>query len=192
MFWPIGASGAKTRSPEASSEMPSSLAEQSIPDDSMPLTIATFIWKSPGRFAPGRAQGTRRPAVTFGAPHTICSGDDSPASTVHTLRRSASGCLATSKTCAITTLSKSGATFSSSSTSRPAIVRRCEKSLPCTEGLTKLRSQDSENFMDDPYHQKPSNELTQKAQVAVEEQPKVVHTVSEHGQAIRPHAEGKS
>ena len=164
MLSPTGASAGRTSRPEASSAMPSSLAEQSMPEDSMPRTLATLIVKSPGRLAPGRAQGTFRPGATLGAPQTICCGTSRPMSTRQTFRRSASGCLVTSSTWATTTLSKAGATLVSSSTSRPAMVRRCENSPPETLGLTKLRSQDSENFMCDP-----SNELTQNAQIAIKE-----------------------
>ena len=147
MFSPTGASAGSTRRPEASSAIPSSRAEQSMPEDSMPRTLATLIVRLPGRTAPGRAQGTLRPAAALGAPQTICRGWPSPISTRQTLRRSASGCLLTSSTWATTTSAKAGATFSSSSTSRPAMVRRWVNSLPATGGFTKLRSQDSENFM---------------------------------------------
>ena len=70
-------------------------------------------------------------------------------STRQTFRRSASGCLATSSTWATTTLSKAGATVSTSSTSRPAMVSRWASSSLDRRGSTKVRNQDSENFMID-------------------------------------------
>ncbi len=144
---PTGASSGSTSRPEASSAMPSSLAEHSMPEDSMPRTFATLIVRSPDRRAPGSAHGTLRPTATFGAPQTICFGAPSPVSTRQTFRRSASGCLATSSTWATTTSAKAGATVSSSSTSRPAIVSRWASSSLDRRGSTKVRNQDSENFM---------------------------------------------
>lgn len=44
---PTGALVGSTRRPDASSETPSSFAEQSIPLDSIPRTLATLIWNSP-------------------------------------------------------------------------------------------------------------------------------------------------
>ena len=40
----------------------------------MPLTLAILMVKSPGNLAPGKAQGTRRPTATLGAPQTMVVG----------------------------------------------------------------------------------------------------------------------
>ena len=100
-----------------------------------------------GSSAPTVAHGILMPGRTLGAPQTICSTSPMPASTLHTFRRSASGCLATSSTCATTTPVKAGATGCNSSTSRPAMVSRSASCCVLRSGLQKLRSQDSGNCM---------------------------------------------
>jgi hypothetical protein len=59
--------------PAASASMPSSLAEQSMPKDSTPRTVACRI-SSSGSLAPTRAQAVLSPARALGAPQTMASG----------------------------------------------------------------------------------------------------------------------
>ncbi len=92
---PGARSGSSASSPLASSSMPSSFAEQSMPCDSAPRTLVRLIARPPGSVAPSSAQGTCMPAAAFGAPQTIDSGAAAPASTVQSDSRSALGCGAT-------------------------------------------------------------------------------------------------
>ena len=41
-----------------------------MPCDSTPWIFAAAILRSPGRTAPGGANGARAPTLVFGAPHT--------------------------------------------------------------------------------------------------------------------------
>jgi hypothetical protein len=56
--------------PAASSESPSSRAEQSMPKDSTPRSFALRISMPPGSLAPMVASGAFIPARAFGAPQT--------------------------------------------------------------------------------------------------------------------------
>jgi hypothetical protein len=145
MSAPTGASGGSASRPPWSSDKPSSRAEHSMPLLSTPRSLARLM-SMPGRCAPTVAQGTFMPAATFGAPHTICSGSP-PAFTLHTRNRSASGCGATESTWATTTPSNTAAAAFSSSTSRPAIVSRCDKACVSMDGSTNSRNHFSENFI---------------------------------------------
>jgi hypothetical protein len=129
MFWPTGASAGSSIRPLASSDNLSSLAEHIMPCDSTPRSSPTLISNGlpsapGGRMAPAIAQIAFMPARTFGAPQTMLSSVPVPTLTLHTLRRSAFGCLLTSSTSATTTFENGGATASTSSTSRPDIVSR--------------------------------------------------------------------
>ncbi len=121
-----------------------------MPNEATPRTLACLISKffpsTPGgSFAPTSAQGAFMPTVTFCAPHTMVSGSACPTSTLSTFSLSASGCFSLLSTCATTTFSKAGATGVISSTSRPAMVNRCDSSSLDSDGFTKVRNQDSEN-----------------------------------------------
>ncbi len=63
------------------SARPSSLAEQIMPKDSTPRSLARLILKSPGRQAPMVATGTFMPSATLAAPQMIWSGSSWPRST---------------------------------------------------------------------------------------------------------------
>ena len=131
MSWPMGASASRIIRPLWSSDSPSSRAEHSMPCDSTPRIVVRLMRKSPGSTAPSSAHGTRRPAATLGAPHTMLSFAPVPASTSHTVSLSAFGCFATETTWATTIPVNGGATGTDSSTSSPLIVRRCaSSSLP--------------------------------------------------------------
>ncbi len=111
-----------------------------------PILISNGLPSSPGgRTAPAIAHATFMPARTFDAPHTMFNKVPVPASTWHTFKRSAFGCLTTSSTFATTTLENGGATGSTSSTSRPDIVSKCASSSEVIFGSTMVRSQFSEN-----------------------------------------------
>ena len=126
----------KASRPSASSEIPSSFAEQSMPWLSTPRIFARLILKPPGSTAPSVAHGATMPACTFGAPQTICSMSGCPISTVQTRSRSASGCGVTAVTRPITTPENSGARGSASSTSRPAMVSASASASESIGGLT--------------------------------------------------------
>ena len=98
MSVPIGASSGRISSPLADSAMPSSVAEQSIPKDSMPRNFARLIAVPLGSVAPMSAVGTRTPVRTLAAPQTMVSGSVVPTSTVVTLSLSACGCCSTEVT----------------------------------------------------------------------------------------------
>src|SRR5439155_20983706 len=136
-----------TSNPEASSESPSSFAEHSMPCDSTPRIDAGVIGTPPGSFAPTSAQGTTMPGAALGAPQTIDNGAALPTSTLHTVNRSALGWRSTLRSLPTTTPVNGGAAGARSSTSRPAIVSRCASSSLLMLGLTKERSQCSENFI---------------------------------------------
>ena len=133
---PTGASSGSSSRPLWSSDSPSSRAEHSMPCDSTPRIRASLIRKSPGSTAPMRAQGTRIPAATLGAPHTIWRSAPLPSSTSHTVSLSAFGCRATLRTWATTTPLKGGAIGTASSTSRPDIVSRAASSSLPIGGFT--------------------------------------------------------
>ena len=92
---PGARAGSSASRPLASSSMPSSFAEHSIPRDSTPRIVARLIATPPGSTAPSSAHGASMPTAALGAPHTIASASGPPTSTVHTRRRSAFGCGAT-------------------------------------------------------------------------------------------------
>ena len=133
---PTGASSGRICRPSTpSSGKPSSLVEHSIPFDGTPRILVGLILKLPGKTAPGNEHGTLMPAFTFGAPHTICTNSPVPASTWVTFKRSASGCFSTDFTSATTTPLKAGAAVSISSTSKPAMVKRCSSLSAERSGL---------------------------------------------------------
>ena len=144
---PTRASAGSESSPEASSAIPSSLAEHSIPCDSTPRITVVLIAGPPGSSAPTSAQGAFMPATALGAPQTIVRRAPVPASTVHTRRRSALGCGSTFSIFATTTPEKGGAAGTASSTSRPAIVNRSHSPAESSGGSTSVRSQRSENLI---------------------------------------------
>src|SRR5450755_84484 len=205
---PIGMLESRIRSPLTSSEMPSSLAEHSIPCDSTPRIAVLRISSPPGSVAPMRAHGTTIPAATLGAPQTIDKGSPVPASTRHTVRRSALGWRSTSSTCAATTPLNAGAAFARSSTSRPAMVSAWASASLSSGGSTKVRSQCSENFISRPSFPPSlvtaressgfegigsrSRELPEESQIILVEHPQVVDAVTQHRQPICTHAEGEA
>src|SRR5690606_15901987 len=123
------------------------------------------------------------------APQTIVRVRPSPASTVQTLKRSASGWRAASTTRATTTPWNGGAARVVSSTSRPAIVSRSAISSAFQSGETKRRSQLSGMRMETSAS---AVELLQEAQVVLVEQAQVAHAVAQHRQALDARAEGEA
>jgi hypothetical protein len=119
-----------------------------MPEDSMPRTLAILMVKSPGSLAPGSAHGTLRPTATLGAPN---DGG----------RRTAAGIdLTNIQTISVGVLDHFQDMRNNDAVegrrnrikrldSRPAMVSRWESSSLVSLGSTRLRSQDSENFMDE-------------------------------------------
>ena len=91
------------------------------------LILNGFAPGSVGISQPGVANGTLLPTSKFVAPQTICRSPE-PSFTLHSDRRSASGCGAFSSTSATTMPSNPPDTFSTPSTSRPIIVSRSASS----------------------------------------------------------------
>ena len=118
---------------------------------SLPTLISKGLPSSPGgSAAPTSASGTLMPARALGAPQTICSGPSlecSPASTLHTRRRSAFGCCTASRMRPTTMRENGGATGRTSSTSRPAMVSVSASCSVDSGGLQNSRNQDSGNCM---------------------------------------------
>ena len=144
---PGGASVCSSSKPPWSSEIPSSRAEHNMPWLSTPRMREVRISSPPGNTAPGSAQGTRTPAETLGAPQTMRSVEPVPASTSQTRSLSASGCGSTALTTATTTFEKAGANAATSSTSRPAIVRRSASSSVVQSGAHQARNHRSGTFI---------------------------------------------
>ena len=144
---PMGASSGSSMMPSASTSMPSSLKEQSMPWDGWPRSLAFLMVKSPGRVAPTLATHTLRPARQFGAPQTMSSSSSSPTLTLVTRSLSASGCWAHSTTSPTTTLLNWPATASTASTSRPAMVICSASALSLNSVRTHSITQDLLNFM---------------------------------------------
>ena len=123
---PTGASSGNSSKPSDLSDIPSSVEEHNIPNDSTPRSLPFLIFRSlpsgNGSTAPTNANGTFKPARTLLAPHTICSTSPCPLSTLQTLNLSASGCFSRSITCPTTMPLKAVATGSRASTSQPDIV----------------------------------------------------------------------
>ncbi|MNQ96335.1 hypothetical protein D3C85_1119330 [compost metagenome] len=128
MELPTCVSSGKTRIPSwisfgsSLSLSPSSLAEQIMPCDSTPRSLARLISSPPGRTAPIMATGTFCPASIFLAPHTICKSSPCPASITQTLNLSASGCFSRDFTKPTTTLDTPLLRSSTISTSIPLRV----------------------------------------------------------------------
>src|ERR1700674_3115104 len=197
---PIGICESSTRRPAVSSEIPSSLAEQSIPCDSTPRIVVVRMSAPAGRVAPTSAHGTTMPGATLGAPQTITKGSPEPASTRHTVSRAAFGWRSTDSTRAATTPLNAGAAFARSSTSRPAMVSAWARESLSIGGSTKVRSQCSENFISissqSSVNRRPNTsrlrELPKESQVVFEEQPQIVDAIAQHRESVRPHAEGEA
>ncbi len=68
---PTGALAGSSNRPDASASTPSSFAEQSMPNDSTPRSVAALIAMPPGSVAPTVATGAASPTRAFGAPQTI-------------------------------------------------------------------------------------------------------------------------
>ena len=123
---PIGASAGNSCIPSLSSGFknllsnPSSAIEQSIPQDSTPRFMLLLIVMPPGSFAPGSATITFSPALTLGAPQTICL-TSFPVSTLQMCKWSESGCIVHSLTSPITRF-VAGINFPSESYSFPTLV----------------------------------------------------------------------
>ena len=92
MSLPIGASDGSIKSPSASSLIPSSFEEHSMPSESRPRSFVCLILKPPGSSAPSTATGTLSPAFMFLAPQTMFNFFSFPASTVQYTSLSAFGC----------------------------------------------------------------------------------------------------
>ena len=120
---PTASFSSSSMMPLWSTDRPSSRAEQSMPADSTPRTLAFLILVPSGSCTPGQASADTIPARTLGAPQTtwICS---EPVSTWHKVSLSASGCLATDTTLAVMMASSPTNSSSTLSTSRPSMVSR--------------------------------------------------------------------
>src|SRR5690606_29524624 len=194
--WPTGASAGSSNRPSWSSDSCSSAAEHSMPKDSTPRSLAFLILKSSPSTAPTMAKGTLIPARALGAPHTTWNSS-LPLLTRHTRSLSASGCCSALRISPTTTPLNSPAAGVTLSTSSPAMDRRATRSSRETSGFTQLRSHCSLNFMFSSCYQRGfavtvSAKLGKEAQIVVEEQAQIVHAVTQHGQTLHAHAEGKA
>ena len=135
----------RTRIPLPSEPRPSSFSDRIMPSETTPRRRACLSVEPSGSTAPGRATATLWPAATLGAPHTIVAGplgEASPRSTLHTFRRSALACGATSSTRPTRKCSRPATPWWwTVSTFVPVIVRR--SSTPCASsgGSQYSRSQ---------------------------------------------------
>jgi len=126
-FRPVGVSGGRISSPDASGPIPSSSSEQSIPSEASPRIFELLMTKPPGISAPTVARATTSPGFIFGAPHTMGSGSP-PVVTSRRWSFSASGWRLMVRIFAVTTPVKAGVYSATASTSRPAIVSRSASS----------------------------------------------------------------
>jgi hypothetical protein len=95
---PTGASAGRSMMPSCSSERPISRAEHSMPLEAWPRMLPALSSRPvPGTTRPARAKTPFMPVRALGAPHTTCTCS-LPVSTMHTRRRSASGCFFASTT----------------------------------------------------------------------------------------------
>src|SRR3990172_4779731 len=146
-------------------------------------TVGLPVWPSIN-VAPTRANGTFWPAATLGAPQTtVCCSP--PTSTVARTRRSALGWRETSTTRPTVTPLQSPPVVMTSPTSAPAIVRRRASSTG-----SRVRSTYSESHLRGT--RIVLSELGQEAQVVGVEEADVLDAVAEHGDALDPHAKGKT
>ena len=144
------ASSPSSMMPAPSSPSPSSTAEQSMPWESTPRSLAFFSFVPSGRRPPTRANAVARPARAFGAPQITCTGSASPASTVQTRSRSASGCRSAVRMRPTTTFSNAGRADSTPSTSSPREVSCSHSPSVSSGGSIHSRSHASSNFMRPP------------------------------------------
>ncbi len=101
----------------ASSPIPSSFSEQSIPSDSTPRFLVAWIFWPPGSVAPGGAKAARAPTVRLGAPHTTVKWRSAVATRQ-------TPCLSIASTSPTTTPESPATRGAASATSMPAFVRR--------------------------------------------------------------------
>src|SRR5207237_385396 len=171
--------GSRTRMPPLAFPTPSSSAAQIIPLDSTPRIFDLVILKSPGSTAPTRASGTFWPTAMFWTPQeteSFCA----PSSTTHRLSRSAFGCLAISKICAVTTPENAGPRRSMELTSKPSCgMRSASSAAESVSGRCSL-SQLYEIFI----------ELLEEADVVLVEEPDVFDAQAQHGDPFDPDAHG--
>src|SRR5690606_29306906 len=185
---PTGASAGSSSRPLPSSDSPSSLAEQSMPCDSTPRSLARRIARPPGSAAPTTASGAFRPTRALGAPQTICSVS-LPVLTLQTCSLSASGWRSQPTISATITPRNSGAAGAMPSTSRPAMVSRSPRAAGLSSTATHSRSQSVLIFIA-RLSSDGSTELLQEAQIVLEEDAQVVDAVAQHGQPLQAGAEG--
>ena len=93
--------------PVWSSVIPSSLAEQSMPQDSSPRIFAGLMVNPPGNTAPGKARAVTKPMRALGAPQTTLFNSE-PTFTSQSTSLSALGWGETASILATTTPVNSG------------------------------------------------------------------------------------
>ena len=147
---PLASEASSSMIPEWSCEMQSSFAEQSMPDDGTPRSLAGLILKPPsGTTAPIFATATLRPARQLGAPQTMPSFSPPPTSTVQTCMWSESGWGSQVRTSPTTKCSsRAGPSVSTASTSTPEKVSLSDSScVDMSETSTYSFSQETGIFM---------------------------------------------
>ena len=118
---PSGVSPGRSSRPEASSEMPSSTGEHSIPSESIPRMPRREISRPSGMRVPSVASGTTSPGPMLVAPHQTWRSVPSPASTQQRVTLAASGCFSVRTIRAVTTPATGTPTVSVDSTAMPSV-----------------------------------------------------------------------
>src|SRR5579863_4110031 len=175
-----------------------------MPFDSTPrMTPLARVIFLPGIYVPTGEKTPFMPVRAFGAPQTTCTGPW-PASTMHTLSRSALGCGLASMTEATTKPSYLRLGSSTLSTSRPTWVSVSTISASEADVSRWSRSQERVNFIAIQFDFSPAQSPGERrnverleavvidpAQIRIEEVAQVRQAIFEHHHAVGPHAPGE-
>src|SRR3954454_12415784 len=203
---PGARSSGRTMMPSWSVPMATSSSARIIPSETWPRSLARLSLVPSGMTAPGEATATICPAATLGAPQTMWAGSPpSPTSTVHTLRRSASGWRSAVSTRPTRKASSAATPWRSTpSTLVPVMVRRSSSAFESSPGSMWSCSQRSGSLIGllrvrgvahavlSNRRPRRSSELLRDPQVVVVEQPQVGHAVLERGDALDAHPPGEA
>ena len=167
---------------------PSSRAEQSIPSDTSPRIFRFSSVRPPGQRRADRREGILLPGGDVGrAAHHVARR---AAAVVHRRRGGAGrrwGAGAPRAPAPTTTCARPGWSGSIASTAAPSAARR--RATSC--GVERAAEERLEPAAGDVHLARP-RELREEAHVALVEQADVGNAVAQHGDALRPHAEGEA
>src|SRR3990172_5769426 len=187
--------------PLASSPIPSSFSEQSIPSETTPRILVALIARPPGSVARGGAKAVRSPGAALGAPQITENFRSGRATRQRRLWWPAGVGPRSFSMASISPTTTPDSPSTTGLADAPSIPARTSRSL-ISAGPTSV----STNSLSHRYEIFPGAssaslsprgrgtgegaELAEEAQVVLEEEPDIVDAVLEHGDALDAHAEG--